>query len=190
MIRKTMIVVLAGMLALLLAGCGAMTGGGGGSADDSNAAGSFLPTLDGYTVTSASSITDAISQAAGDGADSLGNPGIAAAISRVDAFIACYQEVGAVAANIYTQVDLGSILGGNVVPSAGAVAVVNQDRVIENLLACASGSTAQGDTLPGAPTVCQGSGNFSADDDTFTYVYASTSAEFCAAVQNHFNSIN
>lgn len=176
--------LIAGVLVLLLAACGAVAPGTPPTpVTDSQSAGAFLPTLSGYTVTGASSISDALAAAAGEGAEQLGNPVVEQAVTRVDNFIQCYQDVGAVAANIYTQVDVDQILAGDV-PSAGAVAVVNQDRVRENLLACITGS---GDfAAQSAPTLCQGSGSFESGGDMFTYVYAGTDDGFCSAVQSHF----
>jgi len=182
------------VIAGLAAGCGAVAGGGGNAVptpDDPQAAGAFLPTVSGYSVTSANSISAAISAAAGEGADQFGNAAVQVAVDRIDAFIRCYQEVGAVAANIYTQIDLADALGGNVTPSMGAVAVVNQDRVRENLISCVtSGGNDEGFSAQSAPSLCQASGNFSTGGDTFTYIYISTDDAFCTAVDNHFAGIN
>lgn len=182
--RKTLIFVVAAVLALTLAACGSNTTPTG-TDTDAGAAGSYLPTVNGYTVTEADSITSAITAAAGEGAEALSNPMIEQAVASVDGFIECYSEVGATAANIYTQVNLGSLLSGNLVPSVGAVAVVNQDRVRENFVACAVQSTGFS-AMSAGPEICRSSGNFTANEDTFTYIYISTDAEFCAAVETHF----
>jgi hypothetical protein len=151
-------------------------------------AGEYLPTLDGYQVTQADSITDAITTAAGDGAQALDNPAVAAAVNSVDSFIDCYTEVGAVAANIYTQTDLASILaGGSLVPSVGTVAVVNQNLVQENFVACA---TSSGFSAASATEICRGSGQFTAADDTFRYIYIGSNASFCGPVEAHFAGLS
>ncbi len=182
------------LVASVTAACGAVAPGGGSppaTSTNPQAADRFLPTLPNYTVTSASSLSDAISAVAGEGADQFGNAAVQVAVDRIDAFIRCYQDVGAVAANIYTQVDLESVLGGNITPSVGAVAVVNQDLVRENLIACVTGGGSnESFSAQSAPSVCQNSGSFSTGGDTFTYIYIATDDAFCTAVDNHFAGIN
>jgi len=195
--HKNMIfMILAAVLAMLLAACGAV--GSGVTTPptevvDAQSAGAFMPTLTGYTVTGASSLSDAISAAAQTGVEELGNPVLERTVSSVDRFVSCYEQVGAVAANIYTQVNLGSIVeGGDIVPQVGAVAIVNQDRIRENLISCVtSGVTAQDEGFSAqAVQICQSSGSFSSGGDTFTYIYISNAGEFCSAVENHFSGIN
>jgi len=161
---------------------------------DAGAAANYLPTgdvFDNYTVTEADSITDAITAAAGDGAEALDNAAVSAAVTAVDSFIECYNDVGAVSARIYTQTNLGDILSGDsLVPSVGTIAVVNQDRVQENFLACAAESASGNFSAQSAPTVCRGSGSFSAADDAFRYIYISTSDAFCEAAVSHFEGIS
>ena len=129
--------------------------------------------------------TDAITTAAGEGAAALDNPAISSAVTAVDGFIDCYTEVGAVSANIYTQVDLGDILSsGDLVPSVGTVAVVNQDLVQENFVACATGGNTF--SAQSATEVCRGSGQFTANDDTFRYIFIGTNQAFCSQVETHF----
>ena len=183
--KSLLLVVLVAALSVVLAACN-MTGTPTPAATENNAA-TYLPgtdVLSGYTITEAASITEAITSVAETGADALSNPAISAAITRVDAFIACYQETGAVAANIYTQTDLAGILsGGSLVPGAGAVAVVNQDLVAENFVACA---TSSGFSAQSATEICQGNGSFTAAGDTFRYIYIATKADFCSSVESHF----
>ncbi|MFZ4814088.1 MAG: hypothetical protein ACOYL5_06120 [Phototrophicaceae bacterium] len=181
---KIRLLAVALLIALFTAACSTTPTG---TSTDANSAANFLPTLNGYTVTNASSITEAITAAAGQGANAFGNPAVVEAIARVDTFIACYTATGSAAANIYTQVDLSSVLSGSLVPSVGAVAVVNNDRVRENLIACAT----SGDfSAASAPSTCQGNGSFTSGGNTFTYVYISTQQTFCSSVSSHFNGIN
>lgn len=179
------------VLAAALAACSTTPTG---SRDDANAAANFLPTAgiySGYEITSADSLTDAITAAAGEGAEALENPAITRVVEQVDAFIDCYSEVGAVAANIYTQVDLGGILTrGEFIPNVGTIAVVNQDRVQDNLVACITGN----EPPPGlfgaqAVTLCSNSGTFTAGGDTFRYVYIANDETFCSATDTHFAGV-
>jgi hypothetical protein len=180
--------MIAGVLALVLAACGGIAPGGDPTqVTDPQSAAAFLPALDGYTVTGADSISDAIAAAAGEGVDQFGNPMLEQVVTRIDNFIQCYEDVGAVSANIYTQVDLTQTITDGSLPAAGAVAVVNQDRVRENLLACITGGGEAGAFSAQSVSVCQGSGSFESGGDTFTYVYVGTQESFCAAVNSHFS---
>jgi hypothetical protein len=190
MTKRLLIVMTALFAVFLLAACGTTPTG---TDTDAGAAGNFLPGTDvmtGYTITEAESITDAITAAAGQGANVLDNAALSLAVERVDAFIECYTDVGAVAANIYTEVDLASILsGGSLVPGVGTVAVVNQDRVQENFIACATAGDNAAFSAQSATEICQGSGTFTSGDDTFRYIYISTKTDFCTATENHFAAI-
>lgn len=190
--KPLFVTLLATALAFVLAACGAASSvtTPPTAASDPQSAGAFMPAVPGFTVTGASSLSDAITAAADSGAKELGNPVLERTISTVDNFVSCYQQAGAVAANIYTQTDLSAALSGNVQVSAGAVAIVNQDRVRENLLNCVTSSaSADGAFAAQAVTTCQQSGSFSSGGDTFTYIYISTSNTFCNTVQQHFNGI-
>src|SRR5690242_7234809 len=72
----------------------------GDSSLDSAAAQNVMPNLSnyGYTGTDARNITDAIAAVGGSASLFSGNPVAAAAIAKIDDMIACYQNVGAVAA--------------------------------------------------------------------------------------------
>ncbi|MEL6148742.1 MAG: hypothetical protein AAFV33_08630 [Chloroflexota bacterium] len=192
--RKSILVtVLAGALALLLAACGAASEVAvpPTAVTDSQSAGAFMPTVTGYTVTGSSSLSDAISAAAGAGAEETGNPALQRTVAAVDSFVDCYQQAGAVAANIYTQADISAALSGDVSLGAGAVAIVNQDRVRENLITCIMGSGDRTENFGAQSTsICQSSGTFTSGGDTFTYFYISSSAAFCRDVEAHFNAIN
>jgi predicted small secreted protein len=180
------------VLSVALAACSTTPSG---SNEDANAAGNFLPTagtFSGYEISSASTLTEAITAAAGEGAAALDNPAVARTVDQVDAFIDCYTNVGAVDANIYTQLDLGGILSsGSFVPNVGTVAVVNQDRVQENFVACVTGGQQAGATLRSQTmTLCNGSGSFTSGGDTFRYIYISNETAFCTAAQAHFDGIS
>lgn len=173
---------------IVLLGCSFTLGTGptGDTANQTTSAQSFLPDIAGYSRTDASSITSAITSLGGGASLISGNPALAAGIAKIDDMIQCYQQVGAVAANIYTENNIGQLLQGQV-PSVGALAVVNQDRLSRNFLNCAlSGSdafSAQQVTIE----PCFGSGTFQKNGETITYIYAATAPGLCQSFQSHFD---
>ncbi len=164
------------------------TGSTGDSASDPQAAQNLLPNLTGYNRTNADSITDAISAVSGGASLLSGNLLSAAAINRIDAMIQCYQDVGAVAANVYTQGDIASVVSGQL-PRVGAVAVVNQDRAVNNFLNCAVGGGSGLSAQSAEVEPCGGSGSKEYRGETIHYVYAATAPDFCQAVQAHFDNL-
>lgn len=176
-------VLLLGML--MLAACNINTGDIAGavptssdSSTDPSAVQQFLPNIPGYIVSDANSIIDALT-AAGAGASLIsGNPVAAALIAQIDGMIACYQRVGAVGARIYTQADIGQILEGQV-PVVGALAMVNQNRVVDNFLPCALGGLSENFSAQAAVDPCSGSGSFVVNNETILYLYAATQPELC-----------
>jgi hypothetical protein len=175
-----------GLLLALAACSGLATGPTGDTASDPAAAGQFVPSIAGYTRSDASNLTEAISGVGGGAALISGNAALAAILERIDGMVSCYQDAGAVAAEVYTQADLGTVLAGEM-PRAGVVAVINQDRVARNFLNCALGQQAQTFSAQ-AVDPCAGSGSFEAEGETISYVYAGTTPDFCNVVQTHFQS--
>ncbi len=164
------------------------TGPTGDTANQSTSAQSFLPDVSGYTRTNADNITDAITSVGGGASLISGNAALAAAVAKIDSMIQCYQNVGAVAAHVCTENNLAGVLQGQI-PSIGALAVVNEDRLSRNLLNCAlSGSdafSAQGVTIE----PCFGSGSFQRDNETIHYIYAATAPGLCQSFQSYFDSL-
>ena len=160
----------------------------GDTSNQSTSAQSFLPDIAGFNRTNADSITDAITSLGGGASLISGNPALAAGIAKIDSMIQCYQNVGAVAANIYTENNIGQLLQGQI-PSVGALAVVNQDRLSRNFLGCALGGA---DTFSAQDVTiepCFGSGTFQKEGETITYIYAATAPGLCQSFQNYYNSI-
>jgi len=186
--------VLVFMVIVFTAACSQIGTGGavsvpttGDSANDVSSASQFLPTLGGYlTVADAGSISDALTAIGAPASILTGNPIAAAAFAQVDGMIGCYQNVGALAAKVYVQTDIGAVVAGQV-PRVGAMAVINQDRLANNFLPCALGS--EGSNRFGAQGAeeqiqpCTGSGTFSVNNETLTYVYAATNPDLCAQFQ-------
>ncbi|MBZ0303762.1 MAG: hypothetical protein K8J31_28740 [Anaerolineae bacterium] len=179
------------VMLLSLMGCSftLSTGPTGDTASQTTSAQSFLPEIAGYTRTNADSIGDAITSVGGGASLISGNPALAAAIAKIDDMIQCYQNTGSVAANIYTESNLSSVLQGQI-PSIGALAVVNEDRLSRNFLNCAlSGSSAfsaQGVSIE----PCFGSGTFTKGNEKLDYVYAATAPGLCQSFQSYFDSIS
>ncbi|MCC6616281.1 MAG: hypothetical protein IT320_22605 [Anaerolineae bacterium] len=149
----------------------------GDTAADASSAQRFLPNLSnyGYSAIEASSISNAIATVGGSASLLTGDPIAAALIAQVDAMIQCYEGVGAVAARIYTESNLSGALQGQV-PKVGALAIVNQDRLVNNFLQCA---VAPSFSSQAAVEPCAGSGTFSRDGETLHYLYAATNPDLC-----------
>ena len=165
------------------------TGPTGDTANQSTSAQNFLPDITGYTRTDADSITDAITTAGGGASLISGNPALALGIAKIDNMIQCYQNVGAVAANVYTENDIGRVLQGQI-PSIGALAVINQDRLTRNLLNCALSGSDTFSAQEVAIEPCFGSGSFQRDGETIAYVYAATAPGLCQSFQSHFDALS
>ncbi|MFN8379173.1 MAG: hypothetical protein U0452_10930 [Anaerolineae bacterium] len=157
----------------------------GDTAADASAAQQFLPNVPGYNATDADSIVDALSTVAGGGSLLTGNLAAAGLVTQIDGMIQCYQNVGAAAARIYlpqNAVDVAGQLAAGSIPSVGVVAIINQDRLVNNFLSCALGGALQAFSAQAAqPQPCAASGTFTADGQTLHYLYAATTPDLCSA---------
>lgn len=180
---------------LLIAACsrigvpgGAVVPTTGNTSSDAAAAQQYVPDLPGYLTTNAASLTSAISTISGGASLITGNPITAAMIAQIDGMVTCYQNVGAVAAKIYAQADIASLTQGQI-PTIGALAVINQDRLVNNFLPCALGS-GQGFSAQQAeqPQPCASSGTFTANGNTYWYLYAATQQQLCDVIAQHLPS--
>jgi hypothetical protein len=183
---KLRILVLILML-LTLAGCAEaaqIIGGAapttGDTAQDASSAARFLPNLSnyGYTQTNASSITSALASLGGSASLLTGDPVTAALVNQIDGMIQCYQRTGSVAAGIYTENNIAAVLQGQV-PRLGVLAVINQDRVVNNFLQCALGGAGAMSAQSATLQPCAGSGQFARDGEQLAYLYAATDAQLC-----------
>ena len=163
------------------------TGPTGDTANQETSAQNFLPDISGYNRTNADSISDAITSVGGGASVISGNLPLSAAIAKIDDMIQCYQDVGAVAANVYTQSDISSVLQGEI-PRLGALAVVNQDRLTRNLLNCALSGSEGFSAQTAAIEPCFGSGTFVRNGETIAYLYAATAPGLCSSFQAHFDT--
>lgn len=173
---------------LLLASCsrigvpgGAVVPTTGNTSSDPSSASQFVKDIPGYVSTNASNISSAISTIGGGASVITGNPIAAALIAQIDGMISCYQSVGAVAAKVYAEVNIGSIAQGQV-PAVGALAVINQDRLVNNFLPCALGSNSGFSAQSAEAQPCGSSGQFTANGETLWFVYAASKQELCSAI--------
>lgn len=167
-------------LALLLAACGQPQG----SASDAAAAQRYLPNIIGYSASSADSIVSAITAAGAGGALTSGNVPLAAAISRADSVYQCLKNTGAVDARVYLESPPQSL-----VPEAGAVIVIHQERFNQNLLGCLV-SGARAESLQGVlPEICSDSGTFLQEGVSYQYVYVGAGSRLCGFFSQHFSNL-
>lgn len=165
------------------------TGPTGDTANQSTSAQTFLPDITGYTRSNADSITSAIASVGGGASLISGNPALTAAIAKIDDMIQCYQNVGAVAANVYTQADIASVLQGQV-PRVGVLAVINEERLGRNFLGCALKGSGAFSAQSATIEPCFGSGSLQRDGETIDYLYAATAPDLCTSFQAHFDSLS
>ena len=187
MIRRISLLV----AVLLIAACsrlgipgGAAVPTTGDTANDAASAQQFVPDLPGYLSTNATTISSAISTITGGASILSGNPLGAAMIAQIDGMIACYQNVGAVAAKVYAQPDIATLAQGQI-PTVGALAVINQDRLVNNFLPCALGANRGMSAQAQTPQPCASSGSFQVNGETLWYVYAATNQDLCSAIAQH-----
>lgn len=185
--KRILIWLMIGVFTVLGCSFSLGTGPTGDTADQSTSAQTFLPDIAGYSRTDADSISDAITSVGGGASLISGNPALAAAIAKIDDMIQCYQNVGAVTANIYTQTDISTVLQGQV-PRIGALAVVNQDRLGRNFLNCALSGSDAFSAQTAAIEPCFGSGSFVREQETIYYIYAATAPGLCSSFQSHFDT--
>lgn len=184
--RKIALFVIIG---LLLASCQVVPGTGD-TANDAAAAQSYLPNLPGYVATEANNITDALTKVGAGASVLTGNLPMAGLIAKLDDTLRCYQQVGAVAARVYTEQDIAGAAVRGAVPRLGVLAVVNTTRVQRNLFSCVlnTGAGAQAQAQAETMQPCGGSGGFTVNNETLQYVYAATSPELCSTFQASFPS--
>ena len=175
---------LAGWLSLMmlaLAACGTT----GNISGDAQSAQRLLPNLAGFTVTDVDTSIDGAFAAAGGAALVSGQVAITAAIAKVEQVLQCFQDRGAIAARFYNEANPDSI-----VPLVGAVLVINQSRVNQELINCILGgqeAPASAQTIAIEP--CASAGTFNYQGDTVSFVYVGSHSSVCALYEQHFNNL-
>lgn len=169
--------------ALVLTACGRSAD----SRTDPAAVQNLQPNINGYTVTTADNLVDALTAAGAGAALSQGNAPAAAAIAKAESVLQCMQDKGAVDARIYVE---ASVTG--VIPETGASVVINTTRVNRNLLEClTTGGGGDGGVTAQAVEIipCTGSGSFRYKGEDFTYLYVGVGDKLCGFFNQHFESI-
>lgn len=190
MLNKTFKLMCLLALALLVGACSVVGGPGANTntsptqnfSGDAGAAANYLPNLTGYTRHDVANVQDALTAAGGGAALLSGNVAASILITQIDRVIDCYRSRGAVAANIYTENNVAQVLEGQV-PKVGALAIINQNRVINDFFSCVTNQ--QSDEFSAqAVQPCAGSGQFTAGGETLLYLYAATDPQLCQLFQS------
>jgi hypothetical protein len=178
------LVIIALVALLALTGC-SLREETGHTRDDQQAAQSFFPNFGNYNISETDNIQAAITTALGGAGLLTGNPVQAALVAQVDSMISCYKEVGAVDARIYIERINPADLR---IPTAGVLAVINQDRIRDNFLQCVTRTPLDGifRSQTAQPEPCFGSGTFTFEGDTISYIYAATDTPLCTLFGQHF----
>jgi len=190
MFRRSLLI----LAVILIAACsrigvpgGAVVPTTGNTSSDPAAAQQYVPDIPGYISSNAANLSSAISTISGGASLLSGNPVGALMVAQIDGMISCYQQVGAVAAKIYAQADIASLAAGQI-PPVGVLAVVNNDRLAGNFLPCALGSGKGFSAQSAAPQPCASSGTFSANGNTYSYLYAATTQDLCTLIAQRMPS--
>jgi len=82
-----------------------------------------------------------------------------------------------------------TVFGAKLSPgNVGALAVINQDRLANNFLPCALGSGKGFSAQSAAPQPCANSGSFSANGNTYWYLYAAKTQDLCTLIAQRLPS--
>ncbi len=156
----------------------------GNTAQDVNSAQRLLPNLAAYTATDVDTAIDGAFTAVGGAALAGGQVEITAAVAKAEQMIQCFQDRGAIAAKFYTE-----NTQSNIVPKVGAVLVINQTRVNQELLNCLLGGQNQSFSAQSVVEPCADSGNFTYQGDNISYVYVGSQPDVSALFNQHFTSV-
>lgn len=170
MSRIAVQIVCALVLVCLLSGCGLI---GLGQPAQTPPAVEMLPDLPGYTVVEGQTLTNYISTLSGGAALLAGQPELAALVAAVDRVIACYQEVGAARARIYS--DQANPL------SAGTVAIADRNALLDpvNIFKCVVKKDSQ--IMAAGIQPCSATYTLTKDGNEYYILYAGTTLEICQA---------
>jgi hypothetical protein len=136
----------------------------------------MLPDLPGYNQVEGQTITTYISTLAGGAALLAGQPQLTATVAVVDHIIGCYQDVGAVRARVYSQVEQPL--------AAGAIAIADRNELSDpgNLFQCVLPAALE--AIPTGPEgfevePCTANYTLTRDDNEFYIIYAGTTPDVC-----------
>src|SRR5690606_16589324 len=133
--RKSVLALLL-ICALSITACSVVGGSNlvpttGDTANDPSAAQQFVTDVAGSISTEIFTVTDAVCAVTGGASLLTGNLPWAGLVAPIDGMIQCYENVGALASKVYVQANVSELLQGQI-PSAGALGVLNQDRLINH----------------------------------------------------------
>lgn len=157
----------------------------GNTSTDALSAQRLLPNLADYTATDVDTTLDGAFAAVGGAALVGGQIGITAFVAKAEQILQCFQDRGAIAAKFYSKTNAGSTI-----PQVGAVLVVNQSRINQEMINCALGGQEEAvsaHSLNIEP--CASAGTITYEGDTISYVYAGSHPDVCALYQLHFDNL-
>ncbi|MDE2818236.1 MAG: hypothetical protein OXI40_00720 [Chloroflexota bacterium] len=157
----------------------------GNTSTDALSAQRLLPNLADYTATDVDTTIDGAFAAVGGAALVGGQIGITAFVAKAEQILQCFQDRGALAAKFYSKSQ-----PGNAVPQVGAVLVINQSRINQEMINCALGGQEESlsaQSLNIEP--CASAGTIGYQGDTISYVYAGSHPDVCALYQLHFDNL-
>lgn len=157
----------------------------GNTPSDALSAQRLLPNLADYAATDVDTTIDGAFAAVGGAALVGGQIGITAFVAKAEQILQCFQDRGAIAAKFYSQSD-----PDNTIPQVGAVLVINQSRINQEMINCALGGqeeSASAQSLNIEP--CASAGTITYEGDTISFVYAGSHPDVCALYQLHFENL-
>ncbi len=145
-------------------------------------AAAMLPNFSNYHMVEGQLLTSYIGSLSEGAAILAARPDLAAVAGAVDSIISCYQEVGAVRARLYSNIDEPL--------SAGSVAIADRNTLLDpaNLFRCVLPAAA-GERSAQSVTIepCTANYTLERDGNTFYILYAATTQEacrdFCSALE-------
>ena len=157
----------------------------GNIAGDTLSAQRLLPNLANFSAADVDTTLDGAFAAVGGAALVGGQIGVTAFVAKAEQILQCFQDRGALAARFYKEDQANSP-----VPKVGAVMVINQSRITQELINCALGGQegqASAQSLNIEP--CASAGTITYQGDTISYVYAGSHPDVCALYELHFENL-
>lgn len=177
MITRVMLMV---MIIVTVAACNDT----GNTAQDAQSAQRLLPNIVNYTATDVDTAVDGAFTAVGGAALASGQAHITVAVQKADQMLQCFQDRGAIAAKFYTEQ-----AASNIIPKVGAVLVINQTRLSQELINCALGGQEESFSTQNVVEPCADNGNFTYQGDSYSYVYVGSNPELCTIYAQHFANV-
>lgn len=134
-----------------------------------------LPNLSGYKTVEGQDITSYIASLGDQAAELTNQPLLANTVERIDEFIGCYQDVGAVQSRIYSSEE--SPL------SSGFVAIADRNQILDpvNLYNCVAAPQLESQARSVSIDPCTANYSVERDNNEFYIIYAGTTEEICQA---------